>query len=389
MEATGNVRVTLNSVAVDWCVSVVAKGEVQQHDSIALSATLWHPVSGHVQQRHVVNTSVGPNGKSLAHGSSNFHFLVPGQKYRFTLGIEDGKPLLELEPETVRLGQSRLVAMLARVLPSDMWRTYVGDDHDLGQWLSESPEDMMWTTTPASFKLMQSLWVNACFTLPSPESPIMQCPNPKSRYCLDLTKGVPWLKSKKVRRNKSHFCLTVNAQYERTFNACEQTHTMNGRGTWITPDLVAALNRCREEEGELKVYSIELWEKSSGKLAAAIMALSLGDIFHDYTTATFIRDDRSAGAVLTKVVGHLLTECGFTLWYWGFKNPYMAEYDGHYGGLLMDNKTQFWPRWKQARLGLDSEGRPKSPPRPLAELMLSKMDTVVGSEGKLDLACLS
>ena len=27
----------------------------------------------------------------------------------------------------------------------------------------------------------------------------------------------------------------------------------------------------------------------------------------------------------------------------------MAEYDGRYGGLTMDNKTEFWPRWKAAQ----------------------------------------
>ena len=30
---------------------------------------------------------------------------------------------------------------------------------------------------------------------------------------------------------------------------------------------------------------------------------------------------------MTQVVGHLLVEAGYTLWYWGYKNPYMAEYD--------------------------------------------------------------
>merc|ERR1711939_738586 len=84
-------------------------------------------------------------------------------------------------------------------------------------------------------------------------------------------------------------------------------------------------------------------------MAAAIMALSLGDIFHDYSTVTFMRDDRSPGAILTKVVGHLLVESGYTMWYWGFKNPYMAEYDGAYGGTMMDNGREFWPKWQAAK----------------------------------------
>ena len=35
----------------------------------------------------------------------------------------------------------------------------------------------------------------------------------------------------------------------------------------------------------------------------------------------------SPGHVMLQVVGQLLTEAGYTLWYWGYKNPYMAEYD--------------------------------------------------------------
>merc|ERR1719473_2091917 len=101
-----------------------------------------------------------------------------------------------------------------------------------------------------------------------------------------------------------------------------------------------------------------------------------------------IRDTRSAGAVLTKVVGQLLVECGFTLWYWGFKNPYMAEYDGEYGGVQLDNNREFWPRWQQAQLGVDSEGRSRAQPRSLSELVSSKVDSGSGIEGKLDLGCL-
>merc|ERR1712151_914633 len=78
------------------------------------------------------------------------------------------------------------------------------------------------------------------------------------------------------------------------------------------------------------------------------MGFSVGDIFHDYSMATAIRDDRSPGAILTKVLGYLLVSSGFSLWYWGFKNPYMAEYDASYGGMTVEN-ADFWPRWKAAQ----------------------------------------
>lgn len=218
----------------------------------------------------------------------------------------------------------------------------------LGEWLSGGPEDIVWAFTP-DFQMLRSLWLNACFTLPSPESPITQCPNPANRYCLDLTQSNRWLRGKKVKRHKADFSLSVNSDYKGTFQRCAQVHKDRGSGTWITPSLVDALDRCRQEDGEIKVFSVELWDKSSGELAAAIMAFSVGDIFHDYTMATMVRDNRSAGAILSKVLGHLLAECGYTLWYWGFKNNYMAEYDEHYAGSLMNSRTEFWPRWRAAR----------------------------------------
>jgi len=221
--------------------------------------------------------------------------------------------------------------------------------------------------------------LNACFTLPNRGSPLVQCPNPVQRYCLDLTKDAQWLRSKKVRRFKGDFSLTVNKNYTQTFHECERQHREDGKGSWITPQLVQALERCRKERTDIKVYAVELWEKATGRLAAAIMSFSVGDIFHDYSTVTFIKDNRSAGAILTKVVGHLLKELGYKLWYWGFKNPYMAEYDGRYGGLQIDNRS-FWQRWKAAKDA--SVDRASGSPVP-------DLASRVSGETGLDLALLS
>eukprot|EP00930_Biecheleria_cincta_P047349 TRINITY_DN32802_c0_g1_i1.p1 TRINITY_DN32802_c0_g1~~TRINITY_DN32802_c0_g1_i1.p1 ORF type:complete len:412 (-),score=61.28 TRINITY_DN32802_c0_g1_i1:58-1269(-) len=362
-KASAELASSVNSVCTTWTIELEegkSAGETRLVKVIAALDPKAKDVSkdGGVvgitgtDEEFAVEASAGADGVLKARGSSEFHFLLPAQDYVFTLRLADNGrgygngSLLTQQARTSSCGEG-LNPSLARRLPREMWCTYVGNEHRLGQWLGSSPEDMMWALQP-EYELLRALWLNACFTLPSPESPITQCPNPVSRYCLDLTKNQPWLRSKKVRRFKKDFRLTVNSSYRETFMQCECTHTDDGKGTWITPQLVDCLDRCRREGGELRVYSIELWEKSSGKLAAAIMALSVGDIFHDYTMATMIRDSRSAGSILTKVVGHLLTEAGFTLWYWGFKNPYMAEYDGQYGGTTLDNRSEFWPRWQQA-----------------------------------------
>ncbi|CAJ1340489.1 unnamed protein product [Effrenium voratum] len=339
---------TVNSIRVQWKVQL----DPRVH-AVPVKAELTPcPVP---QGSERMMPASGPEG--AISGTCDFHFLYAGQDHTFRLFVGEGepgtfsfegaaRPTLELRIRTAACGA--VEPRIARMLPADMWPTYVGPEHELGEWLGLCPEDMVWTFSP-SFDVLRSLWLNACFTLPSRHSPIAQCPNPIRRYCLDLTKRQPWLRNKKVRRHKSDFRLTVNANFRATFQQCERTHREAGRGSWITPDLIEGLDRCRKEDGELKVYSIELWEKSTGQLAAAIMALSVGDIFHDYTTATMLRDGRSPGAILTKVVGHLLTEAGYTLWYWGFKNPYMGEYDGQYGGLELRNDLDFWPRWRQAR----------------------------------------
>lgn len=393
-EVTGDAKTTVNSISVSWLAVAAPDASVEDLREQSFIATLSQAGrnASCVVQRLTMDASAGKNGRLQCAGYFDFHFLCTGAQYLFTLKLEGGgdRPLLQLKLQTRSLAGRGIIGMLARALPADMWTTYVCEEDQLGHWLADCPEDMVWTTSPSSYEMMMSLWTNACFTLPSPGSPIMQCPNPRSRYCLDLTKGCPWLRSKKVKRHKGDFSLTVNADYVKTFNECERIHTISGKGTWITPELVSALDRCRREDtGEMKVYSLELWEKSTGSLAAAIMALSVGDIFHDYTTATMLRDSRSAGAILTKVVGHLLAECGFTLWYWGFKNPYMAEYDGQYGGVSLDSKQEFWPRWQRARAGVTADGQPHPPPQSLVELVRSKVEAGSGSGGKLDLACLT
>eukprot|EP00812_Abedinium_dasypus_P008437 NODE_2199_length_978_cov_191.244854.p1 GENE.NODE_2199_length_978_cov_191.244854~~NODE_2199_length_978_cov_191.244854.p1 ORF type:complete len:294 (-),score=75.75 NODE_2199_length_978_cov_191.244854:79-960(-) len=263
-----------------------------------------------------------------------------------TEAIADGEARHVLEVATLAVGRG-LPSQVRWAVPGNAWCSYVGEEHELGEWLAGCPSDTVWAFKP-SFEMMCRLWFNACFTLPSPGSPITTCPNPMNRYCVDLTRRAPWLQSKKVRRHKADFRLVVNGDYKRTFWDVKKTHERNNKGVWITSELVDALDRCRCLNGDIKVYAIELIEKSSGKVAAVIMSFSIGDIFHDYSTVTMIVDKRSTGAILTKAVGHLLVGCGYTTWYWGFKNPYMAEYDGSYGGEEMSN-PDFWLKWKRAQ----------------------------------------
>mmetsp|Transcript_65352 Transcript_65352/g.142424 ORF Transcript_65352/g.142424 Transcript_65352/m.142424 type:complete len:372 (+) Transcript_65352:41-1156(+) len=346
--ATCEVSVTVNSVVARWSAafsSAPADGRVTASASLELIPGKRGDKKQLLQNEQSCQVAEVDNVSKVS-GVTRFHFLQPGSNYQLMLNVGTGQALVR-KVATESRGRA-VPAMLSYCWPAQMWRTYVGEEHDLGDWLSECPDEFVWVFKP-SFELLRSLWVNACFSLPSPSSPITQCPNPSARYCLDLTRCNRWLHGKKVRRHKSDFRLTVNSDFKATFARCAALHVERKQGVWITPALIDALERCRLEFGELRIYSIELWDKKTGELAAAIMSLSLGDIFHDYTMATMLRDSRSPGAILTKVVGHLLVQCGFTLWYWGFKNEYMKEYDSSYGGSVFDSREDFWPRWKAAQ----------------------------------------
>eukprot|EP00913_Durusdinium_trenchii_P012162 g11423.t1 len=202
----------------------------------------------------------GPDG--VISGVCEFHFLRPSQEYTFWLGREGSKDaLLQRSVTTARCGRDTPFQM-AMLIPPDMWTTYVGPEHQLGSWLGSCPEDMVWTVKP-SFELLRALWRNACFTLPSRGSPITQCPNPISRYCLDLTKGQPWLRSKKVRRHKGDFRLTVNADYQQTFKHCERVHVETHRSTWITPDLIRSLDQCRQDNADLLSHRVKSQDRQA------------------------------------------------------------------------------------------------------------------------------
>lgn len=293
---------------------------------------------------------VDAEGRAEARGVSRFHFLLPGRRLQVLLevkGLAAEEASAAQSVQTARVGRG-LPAHLARAIPEEMWRVFVGPEHELDEWLADCPQDIVWAFQP-NYDMLHKLWLNACFTLPSRGSPVTHCPNPVSRYCLELKGvGAAWLKSKKVKRHKNDFTISINKDFAGTFRRCERLHSSRGQGNWITDELVEALDRCRREAGEIKVFAVEMWEKSSGELAAAIMSFSVGDIFHDYSMATLKRDSRSPGAILSKVLGHLLCQAGYSLWYWGFKNSYMADYDEVYGGVQLANR-EFWPRWKAAR----------------------------------------
>ena len=116
-------------------------------------------------------------------------------------------------------------------------------------------------------------------------------------------------------------------------------HLDRGAGNWLTPDMIQQLDdlsmeTARRPQGgnrRVRLYCFSLVEKASSKVAASTFGFSSGGIFEDYTMCTLIRDHRSCGSILNKLVGCILQQVGFSLWYWGYEVDYMKEYISHYG----------------------------------------------------------
>jgi Leu/Phe-tRNA-protein transferase len=170
--------------------------------------------------------------------------------------------------------------------------------------------------------------------------------NPTMRYCIDLTAGdVDWGKSKRLRRYRSNFRLSMNHDYRASVAHLIEYHKTSGNGVWFVPELFELFCAMVDDGPASVVHPIafELWE---GEVLVAVTAgYAIGRAFHDYSMATFVRDKRGCGAILTQVVGEALKQAGYELWYWGFKGAYMTAYDKMGGNELTGE--EFGERWSK------------------------------------------
>lgn len=91
-------------------------------------------------------------------------------------------------------------------------------------------------------------------------------------------------------------------------------HSSRG-GTWFTEELLQTFERMIADQNcDLKHCVFELWDANDGSLLAVTAGYGVGRAFHDYSMCTLRRDHRSAGAVLTRTVAHVLKSCGYTIW---------------------------------------------------------------------------
>ncbi|EAN93835.1 hypothetical protein C3747_249g11 [Trypanosoma cruzi] len=203
--------------------------------------------------------------------------------------------------------------------------------------------------------LLQHLFYHSLFAIPDAirEAPVYTLPNgSKGRFCLDLKQeNIAWRKSKKVRRIMlcDLFAVAVNRDIRDSLCLAREYHLEKKGNTWLKEsyiDLLVDLAACPEYG--VKIMSVELLEKSSGNVLAGCLGFSLGCVHHDFTMFTMQRSPEGFGTFATKLLGEALQQCGYNLWYWGFRLKYMEQFEGKYGGKIIC-KADFFARWAQNR----------------------------------------
>ncbi|KPI85975.1 hypothetical protein ABL78_4977 [Leptomonas seymouri] len=266
------------------------------------------------------------------------------------------------------------------------------------------PTDLLDAHTALPFA--HAFWYHGLFTLPEsvPISPtctllFFLLPNGDERYVLDLThhehdranvapvedrrpvhqrpgspshgvaeakdgakekvKGLyPWRGQSKVRRaiRSGLYTLVVRNDASGVMaslqRACDY-HLSHSGSSWLNPAFIRFMGSCcdempAQETVGARLVCIELVNESSAEVVAGCCGMAIGSVYHDYTMYTLHRCKDSLGTFLTKLIGEALQQCGYSLWYWGFRIAYMADYEKHFGAVNMP-RSIFYRRWCDAR----------------------------------------
>jgi len=188
--------------------------------------------------------------------------------------------------------------------------------------------------------------------------------------------------AKSARKKAKRFTLTINQAFDAVIAGCRHQH---GSHCWLYPPLVAVFSAMFHEtkngydnnnrththttatvlttDGVLvacpvRLYSIEVWNAETGKLAAGELGYTVNGI---YTSLTGFAAQDSAGSVQLVTLGSLLCQHGFAWWDLGME----MDYKRHLGAKLMPRDEfvrQVHDLRQSARRGIQSEQEDDSPP---------------------------
>lgn len=256
---------------------------------------------------------------------------------------------------------------------------------------------------------MHAMWYHGLFTLPesvslSPRDTLLffLLPNGAERYVLDLTKTplceeaaakrseeaspaplvagaqckaegnegesdrlmFPWRRQSKVRRviNSGAFTVVVRDDAAGVMASLQRAydyHVVRHESSWLDPTFIRLMGSCcgsgstslsshSHFHGDTRLVCVELVDEAAKEVVAGCCGMAMGRAYHDYTMFTLRQSKDSLGTFLTKLLGEALQACGYTIWYWGFRVDYMADYERHFGAVNMPRR-EFYDRWCAAR----------------------------------------
>lgn len=288
-------------------------GDVQVGDVVKLEAGLLGLVSG-APCGQVVPVEIIADGEATSKNVKVAHCVIKARKALIVFNTRT-LPALQGFPSHITK---------ALLLPRD----------HLGIWLLGLSGNYAFAASLGK-DFVSQLLQHGIFVLPGNDQ-LFACPFPVTPFVFKLqdlqqkrSNGSKWLSCKMLRRYSKEFELSCNHDFKAHLRCCGQYHAAKG-GTWINDRLISLLHEIHTDSNiPIRMYAFELWDKQTGKLAAASFGLAIGAFFHDFSMCCLIKDRRSAGSILSKAIGALLTECGVQLWYWGCKIPYMSEYEKH------------------------------------------------------------
>ena len=132
---------------------------------------------------------------------------------------------------------------------------------------------------------------------------------------------------KNARKRARHYQCSVDGAFDAVIKGCQTQH---GDHCWFYAPLTAAYRQIHDSNGRggteagMRMHSIEVWDKRTGKLVAGELGYAIGGI---YTSLSGFREPgtKSAGTIQCCCVAVLLRRRGFKIWDLGMGMEYKKK----------------------------------------------------------------